>query len=90
MPFSNGRHVSANVLAMMAACCAVNVVDSFAAPLEYSYRIESPQKVVEKKPGSLNDGDAKIATKVASSRMESRFILTLLDMRKAGRLNADA
>ena len=59
MPFSNGRHVSANVLAMMAACCAVNVVDSFAAPLEYSYRIESPQKVVEKKPGSLNDGDAK-------------------------------
>ena len=30
-----------------------------AAPLKYSYRITSPQKVVETKPGALNDGNAK-------------------------------
>ena len=30
-----------------------------AAPLKYSYRITSPQKVVETKPGALNDGDVK-------------------------------
>ena len=41
------------------AVCALCALGGVAAPLEYSYRIEAPQKVVEKKPGALNDGDVK-------------------------------
>ena len=45
---------------VLAGLVAVSfLVPMGAAPLEYSYRITSPQKVVEKCQGSLNDGDAK-------------------------------
>ena len=54
----NGKY-RFDVRTMAAAICAAGAFATSAAPLEYAYRIVSPQKVTEKKPGSLNDGNAK-------------------------------
>ena len=56
----NTDHMKDKSKIVLAGLVAVSfLVPMGAAPLEYSYRITSPQKVVEKCQGSLNDGDAK-------------------------------
>ena len=59
MKFFDRRHSAGVAFAIAFAVCALCALGGVAASLEYSYRIEAPQKVVEKKPGSLNDGNAK-------------------------------
>ena len=47
------------IRSLLLVAAATFALGGVASPLAYSYRIEAPQKVVEKKPGSLNDGNAK-------------------------------
>ena len=47
------------IRSLLWVAAATFALGGVASPLAYSYRIEAPQKVVEKKPGSLNDGNAK-------------------------------